>query len=155
MDLVLPRGTPSGRRPVDEDRDLDDILDGLDAEQRALDAAAGLMSTVERAGTSADRLVEVRVRGLGSLAGVVIHPDAMRRHDHESLAVALLEAFGIASRAASAEVVGAFPSVFGDLAPHREASDDTPGGAPVSGNREGHQRAVKAWRDLPNGRRPA
>ncbi|MGL5849688.1 MAG: YbaB/EbfC family nucleoid-associated protein [Phycicoccus sp.] len=145
---LAPRGGRSARTRIDDDRDLDDILDSLDAERRALDAAGSMMSAVEAVGRSADRLVEVRVRGLGSLSGVVIHPEAMRRHDHVSLASSVVDAFKAAAQAAATEVVGTFPEVFGDLSDWVEAPEAENSEAPTAPVApDAQRRAVTAWRD--------
>ncbi|MGL5931168.1 MAG: YbaB/EbfC family nucleoid-associated protein [Dermatophilaceae bacterium] len=145
-------GVPPARARIDDDRDLDDILDALDADREALGAAGSMMSAVEAVGRSADRLVEVRVRGLGSLSGVVIHPDAMRRHDHVSLAAAVVDAFKVASQAAATEVVGAFPQVFGDIGDWVDPPEVEHGEASAASvTPEAHRRAVTAWREASHG----
>lgn len=139
-------GLPPHRADVDDDRDLDEILASLEHDRRTFRAATDLLSSIERVGLSRDGLVAAQVRGVGTATAIMIHPAAMRRHDHVSLAAAVLEALGSAGAAAASAVTGTFPGVVAGLAePEDGLGGDDPPTATGGEGADADSPAVAAW----------
>ncbi|MGL5929465.1 MAG: YbaB/EbfC family nucleoid-associated protein [Dermatophilaceae bacterium] len=95
--------------------EFDDILAQISSERRALQRADSVLASNRAVGRSRDRLVAVRLGGAGRLDGLDIDPDALDRHDHRSLAAAVLEAWNDATSRATRQLADACPEIFGSL----------------------------------------
>jgi DNA-binding protein YbaB len=100
-----------------DDTDLGDALDAVRAEVTRLREADQAMAATSVTGRSSDRTVEVSLRGYGALAGITISPEAMDRHDHTTLAAALMDAVMDAVRQSFQQAVGHFPEIDADGRP--------------------------------------
>lgn len=92
------------------------------------------ISTVDVVGQSTDRLVAVSVRGAGEISAVRIHPNAMERHDADSLGLAVMQAVSDALGQAHGLLAEAHPDIFGELLP---ADDEV--------SLTAHPLATEAW----------
>ncbi|MGL5861922.1 MAG: hypothetical protein ACRCY9_11785, partial [Phycicoccus sp.] len=77
-------------------------------------------------------------------------PDALDRHDHRSLAAAVLEAWNDASGRATRQLATACPEIFGALADDdpdgsRGSDRPTPADAPRPTSGQPRDAAVQAW----------
>ncbi|MGL5818957.1 MAG: YbaB/EbfC family nucleoid-associated protein [Phycicoccus sp.] len=123
-----------------DDDNLADELARIDDQLRTLERSVHEMHERQCTGRSGDRLVTVTVVGNGRLAGLDIAAEALREHDHESLATAVVQAWAAATTDAARQLADDCPEVFGALAP---TDDDA--GAPGAPRPAPTAPAITAW----------
>jgi DNA-binding protein YbaB len=128
-----------------DDTDLGDALDAVRAEVTRLREADQAMAATSVTGRSSDRTVEVSLQGYGALAGITISPEAMDRHDHTTLAAALMDAVMDAVRQSFQQAVGHFPEIDPADADGRPAASGPAVSGPAVSGPAASGPAVSAW----------